>query len=291
MATSSDFEVEGVTAFAAPPAPDYRYVISVKDGKVNIWMEDRFSKKQWQSGFLSKEDFVTPANAFVDASVADYVSCFQQSLDYKLDESADAQRKLAPLLKGKLFLKLSVKIRMLQSARDVSYTFELLPIAVERIDILESKMKDQQQELEKLRCKVGSTNLAHVYVESKAMNSSQFLTWEQVHSDYFRLTADKAAIEVLLQGCYSVGVIVNHMPNGSNTTATVMLQKDGVEIQRACSGSGYDSYNGRYTTHQTSSTLVCLTRMEIGEKLAVVFTGTTPVSNWSSYLTATRIGD
>ncbi|KAG2782712.1 hypothetical protein PC116_g26149 [Phytophthora cactorum] len=36
--------------------------------KNESWQESRASKKQWQFGFLSKDEYVTIANAFVDAS-------------------------------------------------------------------------------------------------------------------------------------------------------------------------------------------------------------------------------
>ncbi|KAE9204023.1 hypothetical protein PF002_g20759 [Phytophthora fragariae] len=52
------------------------------------------------------------------------------------------QRKLLTLKGGKLQLEMSIN-RLLQSAQDVSYVFKLKPVAVEQIDILESKLKDQ----------------------------------------------------------------------------------------------------------------------------------------------------
>ncbi|EGZ08132.1 hypothetical protein PHYSODRAFT_526645, partial [Phytophthora sojae] len=118
---ATNFEVEGVTMFGSRPDDSFRYQISLQDEKVNIWLEDRSSKKQWQSGFLKKEDYVTAANVFVDATAADYVSCFQQSLDCSMDKTEESQRKLSTLKGGKLQLDMSIKLRLLQSARDVKY--------------------------------------------------------------------------------------------------------------------------------------------------------------------------
>jgi hypothetical protein len=47
MTKSNDTDVEGTAAFPSAPAATYRYVISLKSEKVNIWLEDRRSKKQW----------------------------------------------------------------------------------------------------------------------------------------------------------------------------------------------------------------------------------------------------
>ncbi|ETM53745.1 hypothetical protein L914_02806 [Phytophthora nicotianae] len=42
-----DMQVEELTAFTSSPHESYRYVISLKGEKVNIWLENRSSKKQW----------------------------------------------------------------------------------------------------------------------------------------------------------------------------------------------------------------------------------------------------
>ncbi|KAE8969471.1 hypothetical protein PF010_g25314 [Phytophthora fragariae] len=90
MPTAVDFEVAGVTTFGSRPGDSFRYQLSLQDEKLNIWLEDRSNKKQWQSGLLSKAKYVTAANIFVDASAGDYVSCFQQLV------SEDAISSLVP---------------------------------------------------------------------------------------------------------------------------------------------------------------------------------------------------
>ncbi|KAJ8562026.1 hypothetical protein ON010_g7651 [Phytophthora cinnamomi] len=47
--TSDEFlEFEGTTIFARAPSPTYRYSMSLKSGKLRIWLENCESKKQWQ---------------------------------------------------------------------------------------------------------------------------------------------------------------------------------------------------------------------------------------------------
>ncbi|KAE9187896.1 hypothetical protein PF004_g22657, partial [Phytophthora fragariae] len=178
-----------------------------------------------QSGFLSKAEYVTPANIFVDASAADYVTCFQQSLDCSEDKTDESQRKLLTLKGGKLQLEMSIKLRLLQSARDVSYVFTLEPVAVERIDILESKLKNQREELEKLRANRDNATRIFLYAESKTWLSSSKLLWDPLNSDYFALTADKTSITVLHPGVYAVGVLVNHLPAQTNNGGTLAAEK------------------------------------------------------------------
>ncbi|KAE8961101.1 hypothetical protein PR003_g31224, partial [Phytophthora rubi] len=270
MPTAVDFEVAGVTTFGSRPGDSFRYQLSLQDEKLNIWLEDRSNKKQWQSGLLSKAEYVTAANIFVDASAGDYVSCFQQSLDCSEDKTDESQRKLVPLRGGKLRLEMSIKLRLLQSARDVSYVFTLEPIAVERINILESKLKDQQEELEKLRAHRDNATRIFLYAESETWVSST-LQWKPVSSEFFALTADKTSITVLHPGLYAVGVLVNHLPTQASH-GSISLQKNGVQLQRAATGASYyddrynasDCYDDRYnasdcnTSHPTSSSLMCI---------------------------------
>ncbi|KAG1687850.1 hypothetical protein DVH05_004580 [Phytophthora capsici] len=285
-----DSTVEGLTTFPNGGNNNcYRYVISVKSDEINIWLEDRFSKKQWQSGFLSKDKYVTDANIFVDASAADYTACFKQCLDCSPDESEDSQSKLTALSGGKLQLELSIKLRMLQSVRQVHYVFKLEPVAVEKIDILESKLKDQQEELEVLRGQVGTAKNVFLSAESVTW-SSQKLHWKIITGEQFSLEGTNTGIKIHCRGLYVISVLVNHYPTA---TGWISLEKNGVQIQRAAIGCG--TYHNNYssnnnTSHNTSTSLMRIVQAMKNESIAVAFSGTTAIAKTCSYLTAVRIG-
>ncbi|ETL92205.1 hypothetical protein F442_09710 [Phytophthora nicotianae P10297] len=57
------------------------------------------------------------------------------------------RRQLVVLEDGALQLELSVKLRVLDSAWATKYVFRLKPVALEPVDILESKLRDVQEEL------------------------------------------------------------------------------------------------------------------------------------------------
>uniref|UniRef100_A0AAV1TBP8 Uncharacterized protein n=1 Tax=Peronospora matthiolae TaxID=2874970 RepID=A0AAV1TBP8_9STRA len=158
MVSSHDMEVDGITAFSTSPATSYRYILRLKDDKLSIWMEDRTSKKQWSKSGMIKEDYVTSANTIADASAIDYLSLFQDTLESNLDKSGYVQRTLEVLSGGACQLVVSVTVRILRSVRVAKYTFVLEPVSVERIDVLESKMRDQQEELVRLQ-----NNLSRMY--------------------------------------------------------------------------------------------------------------------------------
>lgn len=40
-------KIEGVTSFASRKDSMFRYVITIADGKLNVWLEDRKTKLRW----------------------------------------------------------------------------------------------------------------------------------------------------------------------------------------------------------------------------------------------------
>ncbi|RLN51431.1 hypothetical protein BBJ29_009943 [Phytophthora kernoviae] len=61
----------GITAFTPPPGESYRDVIELKNETRSILPGNLASKKY--KGGISKDDYVTSANAIPGASVIDYV--------------------------------------------------------------------------------------------------------------------------------------------------------------------------------------------------------------------------
>ncbi|RLN67783.1 hypothetical protein BBJ28_00001067 [Nothophytophthora sp. Chile5] len=268
MATSGDTEMSGTASFASSPSSSYRFVLSHKDEKIDIWLEDRSSKKQW---------------------------C-ENPLDGALDESEDAQRTLTPLSDDKLRLEMSANIRMLQSVRRVTYTLELQPVAMERIDILEAKLRDLQEALEASR----ETIWLHHESEGDLSESLEKILWKPLDSESFKVVEDQTAVQWLLSGVYSIGVVVNHEPNGE--TGALELQKNGVAIQRVCINETKDSSDFGDTDESvedssdcedvdegTNSSLLCVAKVAKGDNFAVACSGTSFIA--VSYLTVVRIGN
>ncbi|KAF4128363.1 hypothetical protein GN958_ATG22441, partial [Phytophthora infestans] len=152
-----DICVDGITAFASQPMVSYRYVIELKNSTISISMEDRSSKKRWSEssvglfkGNMVKSDYVLPDNAIPDTSAADYFEYFRDALEGPTDVS-DVRRNLYLFRGGVVRLELAVTIRNLYSTKTTKYVFHLEPVPEERIYILESKVRDLQDEVEKLR--------------------------------------------------------------------------------------------------------------------------------------------
>ncbi|OWY97318.1 hypothetical protein PHMEG_00032187 [Phytophthora megakarya] len=166
----------GVTAFAPPPAPTYRFVIASNAEKLKITLEDLTSKKQWSTGILDDKEYLTSTNKIPNASLTDYVKVDifylkgeglngilflftkdNNSNQGDKDSSQDdiqpldprrIRRKLTPLEDDAFQLELFVKIRIFQSAWTAKYLFKMEPVTLAQIDILEAKLRDVEDELE-----------------------------------------------------------------------------------------------------------------------------------------------
>ncbi|KAG3080521.1 hypothetical protein PI124_g18301 [Phytophthora idaei] len=158
-------------------------------------------------------------------------------LDCSLDNPNESQRKLVSLKDGRLQLEMSIKLRLLRSVREVKYVFKLEPVAVDKIDILESKLKDQQEELEKLR---GLGERSFLHAESVTWTSSK-LQWKPIDSKNFVLASEKTSITVRVPGLYTIAVLVNHGTLQNNAVGAISLEKNGAVILSAATGAVYSN--------------------------------------------------
>jgi hypothetical protein len=97
---AEETRVCGVTAFSAPPAPTYRYVLACQSGKLKIHIVDVATKKEWCvaggydvvldaygcvaqarywrvcrcSGYLTEDKYMTSRNRIGNGTLTDYVA-------------------------------------------------------------------------------------------------------------------------------------------------------------------------------------------------------------------------
>ncbi|ETN14612.1 hypothetical protein PPTG_22164 [Phytophthora nicotianae INRA-310] len=142
-------------------------------------------------------------------------------------------------------------LSILESVRNANYIFELKPVAVERIGLLESRLRDQEEEMEQLRGQVDLSDRAFLYAESAVWTAST-LQWKPLASDKFILAADSTSITFRIPG----------LGYGNNLSAG----------------------------HRTSTSLMCVVQAKEDDRIAVSCTKTTYVDDTASYLTAVRMG-
>ncbi|KAL7690963.1 putative tumor necrosis factor-like domain superfamily [Plasmopara halstedii] len=272
-----DIEVEGVTVFAPPPATSYRYVMELKSAKLSIRLEDRKTKKQWFKGDMVITDYVSTANTIPTAYIADYVKCFQDALDSEFAETSDVDRCLVALAEGSLRLELVVTIRVLRSMWKAKYTFDLDPVAVNKIDELESKLRDQQDEIEELekQLKKGEKS-AYIKLTTSTTRSNSILCWNYAISTEFESNGLDGAIKILRSGVYMIGAIVNAV-SGANQKIQLMKNNNPIQVVTI----GYCSKNSGSTVVNT------IEQLEENDSLTIFCMA---IRLNTSYLTVFRLG-
>jgi len=230
-------------------------------------------------------------------------------LEGDYDEEGD-EKDCTPITfqrhKGDVFrLQVMVKIQVLKHSRVATYAFGMEPISLERVDVLESKMRDMQEEINGLfeeKSKIVATHDdAHAEVmdildardEELSVLKQQVKTLLESHdcaeSTQLQATAKvgewiawgrlaNGVLRVTNPGMYQVTAIVNH--RGTSATASIQLFRGSECIQTANCGETDGSYH--------STCLACVTRVpkqnyEFAVKCTADLTGT-------SYLTFLRIG-
>ena len=149
------------------------------------------------------------------------------------------------------------------------FNFTLLPVGLNKVDVLEAKLRDAVEEIEQLRLQVNELQLA---VEPAVMrlNSSTacmvngIIVWNGeagriFNESYFAVSEDHRQITILKSGMYQVSVRVAAV----NTTncASVGLQLNGADIA-AC-------VNSDPNNHQVSAQLFEVVVLQVNDVLQV----------------------
>ncbi|RYH04953.1 hypothetical protein EON65_46035 [archaeon] len=92
------------------------------------------------------------------------------------------------------------------------FVFPLLPVALDKIDVLEAKLRDTQEEIEQL--KSSKPTMAQISLASTtACNPQQIIQWNEAGrlappAEGFIVSADHRQVTVLKPGVYQVNVRV-----------------------------------------------------------------------------------
>lgn len=204
-----------------------------------------------------------------------------------------------------------MNLQVLKQSRVATYSIEMEPISLERIDVLESKMRDLQDEVEQLREESEevianhSRGLQDLEVSAKLLQEdvdARETEIEELKKELKTLTASQDSTSTLqmqattkvadwicwnnyadgivrmnLPGLYHVTAVVNYKSKSAN--AAIQLMKGAECIQTA--------YCGFTEGYCSSTTLTCITRVEKSQQFAVKC----PVSlSGMSFLTLIRLG-
>ncbi|KAG3014476.1 hypothetical protein PC121_g14135 [Phytophthora cactorum] len=202
MAPAENMKLEGITFFAERPGVSYRYFIEHLDGGPE-------EQDTMYRGGVSKADVISSGNEIPNASATDYAKCFQDLLDCDLKTSKGAHRKLKIFDDGTIRLDLAIEIDFLRTSWVAKFAFELNPVSVEQIDVLESKLRDQQDALERLEKEVKHLRADQepIFIQLKASRKHETtsnLCWDKQESVSFIVNKGSGEIKITRSGVYSI---------------------------------------------------------------------------------------
>lgn len=189
------------------------------------------------------------------------------------------QRKLTTLNGGAARLEFALSVRVLRSVWLAEYKFDLEPVSVERIDVLESKLRDQEEKLEKLQADraLSGQNAAFIHLVATTKGDRSRLRWSKFESEDFSVNGEDGVVKVLQPGIYSIGAVVTSAPELS---CSVQLMKNGTSLQVA--------YSGFSKGYSCSIPLNSVTHLEMNDEL-IVTCSSKPSS--MSYLSVVRLSN
>ncbi|GMF15092.1 unnamed protein product [Phytophthora lilii] len=228
---------------------------------------------------LDVKDYINNTNVFSDASAKDYLEVHH--FNYT-DDSGKIPRTFKRVKEDDYHLEISMTIQAAMKTRVATYTFYMEPISVERIDVLESKLRDLQEEVGAKYAEVAGLQDRIKQLENPApieiiqlqatAKTGHTLLWTKV--DKYTSGTD-GVIRNLAPGTYLVTVVVSGA--GCNAETSLMIRDENIQTALC----GHSSYHG-------ATTLSCLVNLEKDDFLSVTFTGS--LSGRANYLTLARVG-
>ncbi|KAE8989410.1 hypothetical protein PF010_g19017 [Phytophthora fragariae] len=279
MAPSKNIEVKGTVMFAqhahidltsstrrsprlleltAKPTPFYRYKINLQDEKLVIWVENQTTKLQWSTGQLNKCDYVTTMNTIHQFSIEDYVELFEDTLNCELSDTSSTQRSLSEIDNGALKLELSANIRFPRSTSVVKYVFVLAPVKVDRIDVLESKLLDQEEVTKQIKERNDAAP-AFIQLKAEMKDDNSNLIWEEIDADDFVSDGEDGIVQFRRPGVYNIGGVVNTAACGREENFELLINGEIVQTYYPA------SLGQRYS----STTLCYIARLEEDDELTI----------------------
>eukprot|EP01031_Cornospumella_fuschlensis_P031745 gene31745-38370_t len=197
--------------FPAQKKDTFRATLTTVNEGVLIWVENKKTKQQWQTTVTDMAQ-CGPAGFPEDAVIA----FMKEALDLAAEgETKEADGKPLATCSDcpsvdfeiggeEVTLTLTISIGRVWKPE---FVFSLLPVALDKINVLEAKLRDAQEELEHLRAKAVLLTLS----SKTSCGKHQIVAWDndehlRAPRDGFVISADNRQITVVQAGVYQINV-------------------------------------------------------------------------------------
>mmetsp|Transcript_22082 Transcript_22082/g.49089 ORF Transcript_22082/g.49089 Transcript_22082/m.49089 type:complete len:304 (+) Transcript_22082:61-972(+) len=238
--------------FPSQPSDVFRASVSSASEAVVLWVESKKSKQQWQASITKISD-VGPVGVPEGAVLAFLKKALELLSEQEEDAKTSADDPQVDLdqADGEMVLTLTLSMGGIWKPE---FVFALLPVGLEKVDMLEAKVRDAQEEIESLRAQLAAGSApAYLSISSAtACGSQQMVAWDAaapvvIPASHFELSADKKQVTVLKEGLYQVNVRLAGT-NYSNTQS-LGLQVNAVEVAQ-CTQSDANGHQNSPQLHE-----------------------------------------
>mmetsp|Transcript_23994 Transcript_23994/g.35217 ORF Transcript_23994/g.35217 Transcript_23994/m.35217 type:complete len:320 (+) Transcript_23994:81-1040(+) len=198
-----------------------------------LWLEERRSKNQWRCEIKCS---CGPEGLPEEALIAVLRKALE-NIDYRsLDHKRSSDDPVLDMTEEVLILTLS----MCGGVWRPEYKFPLIPIGVERLDVLEAKIRDLQDEIKELR----SSTTVYLSLASNGSNEQQAINWTGFFPgrhlpEELSLSTNGDQIRVHMPGLYQVDARVCFSVVGKYVSPCLSLKRNEVAIsQTTCTMIG-----------------------------------------------------
>ncbi|KAH9159837.1 hypothetical protein LEN26_002149 [Aphanomyces euteiches] len=234
----------------------FRAQISVSDDDLStarIWLESKQSKGQWECIVKVIKEHLPKGATYVlpNSVVISSLQCGLSLLDHGKKKKVDVvgcNVSLKEARKGHMEMGLTLTAF---GSLEACYLFDLVPLSVEKVDILEAKIRDLEEALQRKPAACTPPYLA--LTSTKSVSANSLVVWDTndaTNARYFGLNKAKNAITIRQAGLYYIQMIAQ-MQNWSNGRETFHLMVDNV---RTCQSNV--AHNGTYYSGCISHVLV-----------------------------------
>eukprot|EP01031_Cornospumella_fuschlensis_P031747 gene31747-38373_t len=248
--------------FPAQKKDTFRATLTTVNEGVLIWVENKKTKQQWQTTVTDIAQ-CGPAGFPEDAVIAFMKKAFELAAEG--DETKEAEGKPAATSSDcpsvdfeiggeEVTLTLTISIGGVWKPEFVFSQF--LPVALDKIDVLEAKLRDAQEELEHLRA--AQPKVPFLSLASKTdCADQQMVQWDddehlRAPRDGFVISADNRQITVVHAGVYQITVRLagrNVSNTGTNDTRLLLNNVEIASCQQCDFGNNPYSSPSVNTVH------------------------------------------
>ena len=166
------------------------------------------------------------------------------------------------MIGGEAVLTLTMSMRGIWKPK---FVFSLLPVGLDKIDILEAKLRDAQEEIQQLR--EGSKVTFFSVSSATACPTGQAVVWNgtsprEMCATHFCLSEDDKIVTILKEGVYQLNI---RLSGSNNASFYFEVKFNGVTISRYRNSTQQNSYD--------CGNINSILRLKEGDKLHVECSG------------------